>query len=55
VGKAIVFSILLATVGLPLFYARERRKKRGLRKAVTAFAVYCVVWVFATLYVAPHL
>ena len=54
-GKLIVFSILGATVIIPLAYARDVRAKRGLRKTVTAFAVYCTLWVLLTLFVAPRL
>jgi len=54
-GKAIVFSILLATVAIPLYYARDARRPRALRKTLIAFGAYCVLWVFATLFIAPHL
>ncbi len=54
-GKAIVFSILLATIVIPLVYARKRNKKLALKRAVVAFYVYCAVWVFATMFLAPHL
>ena len=54
-GKAIVFSILVATIVIPIRYARENRKKRGLRKALLAFGVFAVLWTFATLFIAPHL
>ena len=55
-GKLIVFSILGATVIIPLIYARDRRRtKRGLRKTLIAFGVYCTIWVFATLFIAPRL
>ena len=53
-GKLVVFSVLLATIIIPLFYTRKARK-RGLRKTVVAFAVFSTIWVFATLFVAPHL
>ncbi len=55
-GKLIVFSILGATVIIPLIYTREgRRTKRGLRKTLIAFGVYVTLWVLATLFVAPRL
>ena len=54
-GTAIVFSILFATIVIPLVYARKKNKKRALGKAVVAFYVYCTLWVFATLFVAPHI
>ena len=54
-GKAIVFSILLATVAIPLYYARDPKRPRALRKTVIVFGAYCVVWVFATLFIAPRL
>ncbi|HEY1954291.1 MAG TPA: hypothetical protein VGH28_01735 [Polyangiaceae bacterium] len=53
-GKAIVFSILLATIVIPLVYARKKNKQRALGKAVVAFYVYCTIWVLATLFIAPH-
>lgn len=52
IGKAVVFSILFATIAIPVFYARMKNKRRGLKKAVLAFYVYCTLWVFATAYVA---
>jgi hypothetical protein len=54
-GKLIVFSILFATMAIPLFFARDARPKRGLRKALVAFSVYCVAWVLATAFLAPRL
>ena len=53
-GKAIVFSILLATIVIPLVYARKRNKKLALKRAVVAFYVYCALWVVATIFIAPH-
>ena len=56
-GKLIVFSILGATVIIPLIYARDSRRstKRGLRKTLIAFGIYCTLWVFATIFIAPRL
>ena len=54
-GKAVVFSILVATVVIPLWYARERRADRGLHKAKLAFWTFSVLWVLAALYIAPRL
>ena len=58
-GKLIVFSILGATVIIPLIYARDTRRststKRRLRKTLIAFAVYLTLWVFATIFIAPRL
>lgn len=53
-GKLLVMSILMATVVLPLHYARDERRARGLRRLTRAFLVYCVVWVVAVLFVAPR-
>ncbi|MGA7124316.1 MAG: hypothetical protein WBY94_29715 [Polyangiaceae bacterium] len=54
-GKALSLSILIAMFWIPIFYAGEPRQKRGLRKVVTRFAVYCAIYVVLILYVAPRL
>jgi hypothetical protein len=54
-GKAIVFSVLLATVVIPLVYARRPHERGGLKKTIVAFGAFCVVWVVATLFIAPRL
>jgi hypothetical protein len=55
VGKLIVFSILIATIAIPLVHARRPRERRALRKTLVTFGVFCALWVFATLFIAPRL
>lgn len=54
-GKAILHSILVAMFWIPIAFAREPLPRRGLRKVVKWFAVYCAIYVVLVLYVAPRL
>ncbi|HZU82173.1 MAG TPA: hypothetical protein VE987_04620 [Polyangiaceae bacterium] len=54
-SKSILTSILAATFLIPLVFARDPQPRRGLRKVVRWFAAYCVLYVFAILYVMARL
>ena len=53
--KAIVLSMVAMTFAIPIFFAREGREKRGLRRTLLAFGLFCVVYVVLVLVVAPRL
>ncbi|HEY1958240.1 MAG TPA: hypothetical protein VGH28_21635 [Polyangiaceae bacterium] len=54
-AKALVLSILVMSFAIPIFFARDRREKRGLRRTLIAFGVFCAIYVFLVLVVAPRL
>jgi hypothetical protein len=54
-SKAISLSILVAMFWIPIAFARDPRQKRGLRKVIKWFAIYCAVYVFLILYIVPRL
>ena len=54
-AKAISLSILAAIFWIPIAFAREPQPRRGLRKVVKWFAIYCAIYVFSVLYIAPRL
>ena len=53
-GKAILFSILLATVILPIRAARHPSRTVGLRKTVYGISAFCFVYLILILYVYPY-
>lgn len=54
-AKALVLSILAMTFAIPIFFARDKREKRGLRRTLIVFGVFCAIYVFGVLVVAPRL
>ena len=54
-GKLVLDSILIATLALPMFAARDRSPTRGLRRALLWVAAFDACYLFALLYVLPHL
>lgn len=54
-AKAVVLSILAMTFAIPIFFSRDRREKRGLRRTLVAFGVFCAFYVFAVLVIVPRL
>jgi hypothetical protein len=53
--KALLFSIILASVSLPYAAASDRSPVRGARRALVWFAAFIVCYVIAVLYVLPRL
>jgi len=49
-AKYLLFSILIATVGLPIYFSRERSPRRSLRRMVWGMVVFIFVWVFFCVY-----
>ena len=53
--KLILVSILFANVAIPLWAARERNARRGLKKALFAMLVFDVAYLVAVLFLYPRL
>ena len=45
-GKLLLVSVLLATVAIPAWAARDPNPKRGVQKAKRAFAAFCLAYAF---------
>jgi hypothetical protein len=54
-SKLILLSILIATFAIPIRAARDPDVVRGLRRTVSLMALWIVIYVFAIVYVLPHL
>jgi hypothetical protein len=54
-GKALLMSILVATVAIPMSAARDPRPLRGRQRATTGFAIFVVVWAYSLIYVLPRI
>jgi len=48
--KLIYASILFATLGLPIWHARERSFDVGLRKMTTQLIGFVVAWAFGCIF-----
>jgi hypothetical protein len=53
--KALLISIAVATIIIPMWAARDRRARRGLRKAVVCLVLFNVVYFLAVMFVYPRL
>ena len=53
--KALLISILAATVLIPLFASRGGTVKQAVRRSATATAVFCVLSWFGRIFVDPSL
>ena len=53
-AKAILLSVMVATMAIPILAARDPNPKRGMRKTVTWFLAYVAFWVFACLVIYPR-
>jgi hypothetical protein len=54
VQKFILASILFAHVALPLWAARDRSPRRGLKKVLLSMLVFNAVYLVALLFVFPR-
>jgi hypothetical protein len=50
-AKIGLLSILIATVGIPIRYARVKNARTGLRQMVTAMTVFVFAWVIFCCYI----
>ena len=53
--KLLLMSVLIATFAIPMVYAGRSKPRRTLPKMQKAFAVFCLVYVLAIVYVMPYL
>ena len=53
--KFLLYTILIATVMIPMIAASDKSAIRGFRKAVLWMAAFNLLYVFAILYVWPRL
>ena len=54
-GSALLFSVLLATVIIPVRAARDENPRRGLRKAIIQTLIFQFFWILALAYEYPRL
>ena len=54
-ANGLLMAILVATIALPLWAARDPRPARGLRRAVLLFALFVAAWAQALLHIFPSL
>jgi hypothetical protein len=55
VQKALLISILAATILIPLFAARGGTVRQAVRRSAVATAVFCVLYWVGLLFVYPSL
>ena len=53
--KFILISIVIATIAVPTWAAREKNARKGLRKALTWMVVFNVVYLVALMFIYPRL
>jgi hypothetical protein len=53
--KAILISIVAATIIIPMWAAREGSARRGLRKAIACIAVFNIAYLLAVMFIYPRL
>ncbi len=54
-GKAILFSILVATIAVPMRAARDPSPVQGLRRAIVWMAGFNLLYLIAFIYIYPRL
>jgi hypothetical protein len=53
-GKAILFSILLATMYIPIRASRYPSRSVGLRRTIYEMSGFCFAYLILILYVYPY-
>ncbi len=53
--KALLISILAATILIPIFASRGGTVKQAVRRSATATAVFCVLYWLGLLFIYPTL
>ena len=54
-AKALLYTILLATLIIPIMAARQESRRVGLQRVVVGMCAFCFVYVVFALYVYPVL
>jgi hypothetical protein len=55
VAKLLLLSVILAVIGVPLLFARDKSDRRGLQKVLFAMLAFNLFYLFAVRYIYPHL
>jgi hypothetical protein len=50
-ASTILVSILVATIAIPIWFARARTARGGLRRVILLMTIYMVLWAFFCLFV----
>ena len=54
-AKALLYTILLATLIIPIMAARQESRQVGLQRVIVGMCAFCFVYVVFALYVYPVL
>ena len=54
-AKLVLFSVIIAMIGLPLFVGRSGSPKRGLQRTILLILAFNIFYVFAVRYIYPRL
>lgn len=54
-AKLLLLSLLIATLAIPMIASKDRSFTRGLAKTWRWHAIFIALYVFALLYVYPHI
>ncbi len=49
-AKLLMVSVLVASLGVPMYFARGKRARPALRKAVAAFSIFLALWTIYCAY-----
>jgi hypothetical protein len=55
IAKLLLLSVVIMTVAIPIFAARDASPRRGLKRALFYFLVFNVAYLLAVRYLYPHL
>jgi hypothetical protein len=53
--KLLLYSILIATVAIPVRMSREKTRAEGVKRTVKWMVGFCVVYLLGLLYLYPRL
>lgn len=53
--RALLMSILLATLIIPIWNSRQRNLAQGLRRTVVQMSLFVAAWTLSCIYVYWHL
>ncbi|MFN0064058.1 MAG: hypothetical protein ACKVPX_16240 [Myxococcaceae bacterium] len=54
-AKALVLSVLVALLGIPLWASKEASPRRALKRAIVMTLAFNVVYTLATLFIYPKI
>jgi hypothetical protein len=53
-GKAILISIVIGLIALPILAARDPNPRRGLKRALAGLAAFTILYAFLLAFVLPR-